>query len=366
VTAGRLGFFTGPGGQVWRTDGSRRGTFPVTNVSFAPADPGMRGLSAAGDRVYFSPGSGQVWTSDGTVAGTGRVGAVPLAGKEGVAAGGFTPFGDALLFAAEDGPHGNELRRIEPAAPTPPQTSNPDLTATLSGAAPGAERAGVARGVARVALMNRGGAAAPPFETRLVLSTDGVADASDVVVGTVPPRGKPMPAGKVRLVNVRYTVPPELEDGSYRLLAVADAGGAVAEADESNNTAAAEPFIHRQAFVDLQLSVHTPPGPLAAGGGGEVRVVISNRGNLPARGVATATLTAIPTSVVNSTPVPLGTQRVRISLVGGAGRVFTLRFTIPADLAPRTYRLVIALDASLDPADRDNTNNSTFTDLVIR
>lgn len=67
----------GPGQrmQIWRTDGTRAGTFPVM-IGTGPAIPG----SLAGGRLFFvacTPGQGcEVWSSDGTVAGTRLTGEI--------------------------------------------------------------------------------------------------------------------------------------------------------------------------------------------------------------------------------------------------------------------------------------------------
>ncbi len=63
--------------QLWRTDGTAPGTFPVTRIGEVNPCCGAWVLRAFGDRVYFGAQDGghgfELWTSDGTLAGTGMV-----------------------------------------------------------------------------------------------------------------------------------------------------------------------------------------------------------------------------------------------------------------------------------------------------
>ncbi|HEX5130250.1 MAG TPA: CARDB domain-containing protein, partial [Usitatibacter sp.] len=82
---------------------------------------------------------------------------------------------------------------------------------------------------------NSGGGAAAPSTTRYLLSTNGVPDAGDVVlgvraVGTLGP-------GTTETGSVTLAIPAGTAPGSYYVLAVADAEGAVAETNEANNFA---------------------------------------------------------------------------------------------------------------------------------
>jgi ELWxxDGT repeat protein len=66
-------------GSIWRTDGTRAGTYPVTGILQMPGYPNQRPfVSAVGSRLaYFTactPEQGcEIWSSDGTAEGTGPV-----------------------------------------------------------------------------------------------------------------------------------------------------------------------------------------------------------------------------------------------------------------------------------------------------
>ncbi len=159
VSAAGLAFFAADdgvhGAELWRSDGSSAGTGMVADLCEGPCSSDPTGLVASGNRVYFTvwPGTA-LCVSDGTPEGTRRVagaggsvmGMAPLAGGllfatydtfgealqfappgsgDAATLGHFTStnLGDArapfsqeeppLLFAADDGAHGQELWRSD-------------------------------------------------------------------------------------------------------------------------------------------------------------------------------------------------------------------------------------------------------------
>ena len=101
------------GRELWRTDGTSRGTQLIKDVApsrQSSSDP--NDLAAVRKRVFFAAGDGvhgrELWVSDGTRGGTTMV--------EDVNAGGppsspqsLTAFRQQLFFTASDGEHGREL-----------------------------------------------------------------------------------------------------------------------------------------------------------------------------------------------------------------------------------------------------------------
>ncbi len=91
---------------LWRTDGTAEGTVLVKDVAASE-------LARAGATVYFrglSQGLGAIllWKTDGTSEGTVLVKTIAPASTNTLLTLGFTPFGDSLLFLANDGTHGLE------------------------------------------------------------------------------------------------------------------------------------------------------------------------------------------------------------------------------------------------------------------
>ena len=102
------------GVELWKTDGTNRGTKLVKDINPSSESEAsdIGSLVAMGNRLYFTAIDGkhglELWKSDGTVQGTRLVKDIKP-GKIGSDADSLTAFGGVLLFAAADGKHGPEL-----------------------------------------------------------------------------------------------------------------------------------------------------------------------------------------------------------------------------------------------------------------
>jgi len=104
------------GAEVWRTDGTKQGTKLLDDINPGPGSSLPSAFSALGKRIYFraddSMHGAEPWKT------TGKPGDAKLlkdinpggAGSDPIA---FTRLGDRLYFAAEDGVHGSELWRTD-------------------------------------------------------------------------------------------------------------------------------------------------------------------------------------------------------------------------------------------------------------
>lgn len=114
------------GEELWRSDGTEEGTFPVT--SFSPGSPlSFYSLKPAGDVLYFAANDGthgaELWQTDGTVAGTRFVKDIWPPRPDGSSTPqGFFQLGRAAYFTAWTPATGFELWRTD-AAPGGPGTS---------------------------------------------------------------------------------------------------------------------------------------------------------------------------------------------------------------------------------------------------
>jgi ELWxxDGT repeat protein len=118
MLVGKTLYFTAKDGkhgvELWKSDGTNRGTKLVKNIntSYASEASDIGSLVAMGNRLYFTANDGkhglELWKSDGTVKGTRLVKDIKP-GKIGSDADSLTAFGGVLLFAADDGKHGPEL-----------------------------------------------------------------------------------------------------------------------------------------------------------------------------------------------------------------------------------------------------------------
>jgi ELWxxDGT repeat protein len=160
------------GSELWKSDGTTAGTVRVADITPGPAGSSINELTAVGTTLFFVRGI-ELWKTDGTAAGTSQVWPVDDGSGEGIgswhtvgslkgfgnnlffwgadvhgygingelwksdgtAAGTvpvtdiwpgsgssrpeqLTPWGDSLVFIAEDGTNGAELWAVDPAAPT--------------------------------------------------------------------------------------------------------------------------------------------------------------------------------------------------------------------------------------------------------
>lgn len=112
---GNLVFFTCDDGvhgeELWRTDGTAAGTFMVADL-----DPGslphVFGLTALGSRLVFSATSGRdPWISDGTSAGTFRLRDINPSAPAWASQ--FREWNGVVYFHADDGVNGYELWRTD-------------------------------------------------------------------------------------------------------------------------------------------------------------------------------------------------------------------------------------------------------------
>jgi ELWxxDGT repeat protein len=118
MLVGKTLYFTAKDGkhgvELWKSDGTNRGTKLVKNINTSSASEAsdIGELVAMGNRLYFTANDGkhglELWKSDGTVKGTRLVKDIKP-GKIGSDADSLTAFGGVLHFAADDGKHGPEL-----------------------------------------------------------------------------------------------------------------------------------------------------------------------------------------------------------------------------------------------------------------
>jgi ELWxxDGT repeat protein len=92
------------GSELWRTDGTREGTFLAVDIVPGYVGSDLADLTVAGGRLYFSRYTDGLWVSDGTTSGTRKLADVIVSQCCAVA-------GNAVFFSANDEVHGIELWR---------------------------------------------------------------------------------------------------------------------------------------------------------------------------------------------------------------------------------------------------------------
>ena len=230
-----------------------------------------------------------------------------------------------------------------------------DLTVSAL-TAPGEAGAGNAV-VVSATTKNIGGADAPPSSTAFYLSINSIFDASDTLLGSLP--APPLAAGAYDAATTTLTIPATTAAGDYRIVAVADAPGDIAETSETNNN---RPSGIVRVGPDLVVSVFTAPATAASGEAMSVTDTAANTGG----GAAAASLTQFYLSA-NATwdagDVLLGSRSVPELAADGTHAAST-SLTIPAPTAVGSWYVLAKADANGEVAESMENNNVKASAVV--
>jgi subtilisin family serine protease len=249
------------------------------------------------------------------------------------------PVGSYFVIArADDGHATSEARENNNTRATAtPIVVGPDVTVTVAtgpaGAAPGLP----------VTISNtvvNKGPVAVGFTVGFYLSTDDVFDGGDVPLGTrtVTVLG----AGAGSAAATMLTIPANTAPGVYRVLVRADSGGALGEADETNNVKATG--LITVALPDLQVTAVTAPPRAAPGATVNVSHTVRNAAGAP--GAAPASVSRFRLSsddAFDAGDTDLGTANVP-ALGPGLSATVAKLVTIPPGTPPGAYFIVVRAD----------------------
>src|SRR5688572_2416690 len=202
---------------------------------------------------------------------------------------------------------------------------------------------------------NTGAGAVGATTTSYYLSNNSVLDAADVLLGSR--AVGPLTPGASNSGSASLTVPASTAPGVYYVFAKADAGDAVSEISETNNTM----YALMRVGPDLIVSTLTVPG--TAGAGTVISVTETTR-NLGG-GTAAASTTRLylsSDSQLDAADTPLASRAVP-TLVAGASHSASTSVTIPAGIAAGTYYLIAGADADNAIAELQEVNN-TFSRTI--
>jgi subtilase family serine protease/subtilisin family serine protease len=231
----------------------------------------------------------------------------------------------------------------------------PDLAVTAA-TGPSSVGAGMAVTFADTTT-NVGSATAAASITRYYLSSDILLDATDSAMAN---RAVPTLApGASSSGSVTFTLPTALAAGTYLVFVVADAGGAVAEAVETNNRRIAT----LRVGPDLVVSGATGPTTAAPGTTLTFTDTAKNQGGGPAAAVTTRYYLSLDTAL-DASDVLLGSRAVP-ALAAGASHTGSAILTIPAGTSSGTYWVAIKVDAGDAVAETHETNNVALRQLQI-
>jgi subtilase family serine protease len=206
-------------------------------------------------------------------------------------------------------------------------------------------------------ISNSGGGSAAASAVQYYLSSDAAFDAADAVLGS---RNVPaIAAGASNSGSASLTLPATLGTGNWYILARADAGGAVAELNESNNVAA-RGF---QVGPDLVVSTLSAPAVGAAGRTLTISDSVRNQGGAAAPASTTRYYLSSNTSL-DASDVAIGSASVP-ALAAGATSSASVTLGIPADIATGAWYLIAQADGAGEITETAETNNTNYRYLQI-
>ena len=205
---------------------------------------------------------------------------------------------------------------------------------------------------------NLGAQPSPGVPLTFYLSTGTVRADGDVLLGS---RAVPaMSVNGTSAMTSMLTIPPSVEPGTYRLLAVVDEANSTGERNENNNVAVSSPMTITLFRPELALSALSVPATGATGRPLAISNTVRNSGAAP----ATAFTVRFYLSNDDALDVLLGSRTIA-GLAAGASSPAVTSLTIPANTpAPATYRVIAVVDADNQQVELDETNNTSVSGPV--
>jgi len=204
---------------------------------------------------------------------------------------------------------------------------------------------------------NQGGGTAQSSVTQYFLSADGNLDAADIALGS---RAVPaLNSGASSSGATSLTLPTGIANGSWYLIAKADATQSVPETSESNNTSL------RTLLVGVDLIVSALSAPAAASAGQSISVSDTTRNQ--GGGVAPASLTQFflsSNNTLDAADIALGSRPVPV-LTSGASNSTSTALVIPAGTAAGSWYVIANADGSGEVSEISESNNAGTWSIQI-
>jgi subtilase family serine protease len=200
-------------------------------------------------------------------------------------------------------------------------------------------------------IRNSGGWTAPASSLRLYVSADETLDAADRLLTTRTVAS--VAAGATLALTTTATIPGDLPPGTYRVLALVDAAGAVREGDETNNVGVSAPISITLYRPNLTTAL-SPPARGAIGQPILVPHTVRNTGPAPA-GSFTVRFHLSADAVLDADDPVIG-QRAVGGLGAGAMSAVTTSLRLPATLTEGGYYVLAVPDAFEQQLEIDETN----------
>jgi uncharacterized delta-60 repeat protein len=205
------------------------------------------------------------------------------------------------------------------------------------------------------------------FSIRILFSTDAIVDGGDFVVGTLSARNVSLRPGASRVFKVSKLLFPNVTAPStLRVLAVVDADNALAEANESNNLAAATQTINvAPPFTDLRGTIGKLAAKFRLGKKASIPLSLFNDGNVAAKGTVNVRLIASTDDVLDQNDRTLAVVPVKLNVNANKSGRATASVTIPADLAAGAYRIIAVVNTDAALGESNLANNTLFSTVAV-
>jgi subtilase family serine protease/subtilisin family serine protease len=204
---------------------------------------------------------------------------------------------------------------------------------------------------------NQGGGTADATVTYFYVSTDGILDASDTLIGSrVVPS---LAGGTTSSASTAVTLPQDMAVGTWYLIAKADGTGVVPETSENNNTSA------RSIQIGADLVISAMSSPTSAGAGQIITVSDTTRNQGGGAAGASATSFYLSSNGTLDASDGLIASRSVPELAAGAASSGSATMTIPPGTAAGTWYLIAKADAAGTVIETSENNNTYARSIQV-
>ena len=224
------------------------------------------------------------------------------------------------------------------------------------------------KGSVKALINNLGTASVPKGETAwldvYLRPTGAVDDSQDMMVGRTEAKISGLSQGKAKKANVKLDLTGLNAEGSYKLVAVLDQLGQIADSDTGNNEAIADQQIDVAfPFIDVSVNDVAPSFNGAGNGGaaGKASVLLENLGTDDASGTVDVAVYASLNGLIDGNAMMIGQSLgEKLSLKGGtvAKKPIDVDITLPDVNDPTDYHILAMITPSVADAEASNNTDS--------
>ncbi|MBI5562582.1 MAG: SBBP repeat-containing protein [Deltaproteobacteria bacterium] len=207
---------------------------------------------------------------------------------------------------------------------------------------------------------NGGTGSSVPATVNFYLSKDTIITAADTYIGQ---RSlAPLSGGASSAAATSLVIPSNTAAGSWYLGAIADAGGANAESNETNNAAASGVISIASGKPDLRVSSMTVPSTLLTGARVTMPYTVANSGTGPS--VTAYAWVYLSTDAAITTADKFLAEAAISPIAAGGTADLSIILPISVSINPGVYYVGVIMDSTNTNAESNETNNITVSGPV--